>query len=131
MVSLSDFDFLCSGRHGERHPLRVVLILRDALKETRARGKGKVMPKASPPEGVEVVEGIGSYAPKYVALTPYEGCYWINDEPIRIYGRPSTPHAQLVCPECHLIVRLSAAQAFAILEAYQSKGAFDIHKTLR
>lgn len=131
MAHLPDFDFLCSGKRNKRHPLRVVLTLRDANRPLRVRGKGKVIPKAPPPEGFEVTTSYENYVPKYVALTPYDGCYWINDEPVRLYGRPNTPHAQLVCQDCGLIVRLSIAKAFAIIEAYQSKGAFDIHKTLR
>jgi hypothetical protein len=84
------------------------------------------------PEGTPVDESaIGNYYPHYVALTPYEKCYWINDEPPSRYPwRPSTPHAQLICPECGLIARLSAQQVAKILEAFADKGVFDIRNAV-
>jgi hypothetical protein len=129
---LPDFYFVCSGRHGNRHSQKTVLILRDSRQATRFKGgKGKPIPTAPLPEGARFSENaLENYLPRYVALTPDDRCYWINDEwPSRYWWRKaSTPHAQLICPRCGLTKRLSVAQAAQILERYKDKGTFDIQK---
>jgi hypothetical protein len=130
MEVLPDFYFVCTGRHGNRHKQQTVLILKDWRPRTRFKGgKGKPLRAAPLTERERLSENpLENYLPRYVALTPDDDCYWINDEPVRIYGRRSTPHTQLVCPRCGLTKRLSATQAARILEDFKDKGTFDIHK---
>ena len=108
----------------------MVLTLLDGRDVIRGkRGRGKAILKMPLP-GDQNTNILSHLYPKYVSLTTYENCYWINDEPIRKYSRPNTPHAQLICPECRSALRLSAEQAMRILEAYGERGSFDIHKAI-
>ncbi len=81
-------------------------------------------------QGGENSNELEHLVPKYVGLTPYENCYWLNDEPIPLNARQAKPHARLVCPECESVLRLDPHQALKILEAYAERGSFDIHKAL-
>jgi hypothetical protein len=130
MEVLPDFYFVCTGRHGNRHKQEKVLILKDWRPRTRFKGgKGKPLRAAPLTEEQFFSENpLENYLPRYVALTPEDNCYWINDEPPTKWGNPSTPHAQLVCPLCGLTKRLTETQAARILEAYKVKGTFDIQK---
>jgi hypothetical protein len=134
MEELQKFDFVCSGRHGNRHHVKVVLTLRDTSKVRRWKPKGKPI-RTTPLDPESALrysslhsEFLDKFQPLYVALTPAENCYWINDEPPTKWGNPSKPHAQLVCPLCGLTKRLSETQAARILETLKDKGTFDIQK---